>query len=70
MSFTIRVLIGLLAGLLLGGTHVAMSVVWQGTVGVSVGTFAERMTQPGVRRTMDLLTGLALLAFAVKLLFA
>jgi threonine/homoserine/homoserine lactone efflux protein len=56
--------------LLLGGTHVAMSVVWQGTVGVSVGTFAERMTQPGVRRTMDLLTGLALLAFAVKLLFA
>ncbi len=53
--------------LLLGGTHVAMSVVWQGTVGVSVGTFAERMARPEVRRWMDLVMAVALLAFAVKI---
>jgi threonine/homoserine/homoserine lactone efflux protein len=53
--------------LLLGGTHVAMSVVWQGAVGISVGLFAERMAQPGVRRGMDLAMGAALLAFALKI---
>jgi threonine/homoserine/homoserine lactone efflux protein len=53
--------------LLLGGTHVAMSVVWQGAVGVSVGTFAERMARPTVRRGMDLAMAVALLAFAVKI---
>jgi threonine/homoserine/homoserine lactone efflux protein len=53
--------------LLLGGTHVAMSVLWQGAVGVSVGIFAERMSRPGVRRWMDLAMGVVLLAFAVKI---
>ncbi len=53
--------------LLLGGTHVAMSVVWQGAVGVSVGTFAERMARPAVRRWLDLAMAVALLAFAVKI---
>ncbi len=52
--------------LLLGGAHVAMSVVWQGAVGISVGLFAERMARPGVRRVMDLVMGVALLAFALK----
>jgi len=53
--------------LLLGGTHVAMSVIWQGAVGVSVGTFAERMSRPTVRRWMDLAMAAALLALAVKI---
>ncbi len=53
--------------LLLGATHVAMSVVWQGAVGISVGMFAERMARPGVRRVLDLAMGVALLAFAVKI---
>ena len=53
--------------LLLGGTHVAMSVVWQGAVGISVGLFAERMARPGVRRGIDLAMGFALLAFALKI---
>ena len=53
--------------LLLGATHVAMSVVWQGVVGLSVGALAERMARPGVRRGMDLAMGAALLAFAVKI---
>jgi threonine/homoserine/homoserine lactone efflux protein len=56
--------------LLLGGTHVAMSVVWQGAVGVSVGTFARRMARPGVRRSMDVAMAVALLALAVKIAFA
>jgi len=54
--------------LLLGATHVAMSVVWLCAFAISVGTLAEHMTRPGVRRAMDMLTGLALLAFAVKLI--
>ncbi len=53
--------------LVLGGLHVAMSVVWQGFVAISVGTFAEHMTRPGVRRGIDLVMAVALLAFAVKL---
>ena len=53
--------------MLLGGTHVAMSVLWQGLVGISVGTFAERMARPRVRRAMDLAMGLALLGFAIKI---
>ena len=53
--------------LLLGGTHVAMSVVWQGAVGISVGLFAERMARPGVRRGIDLAMGFALLAFALEI---
>lgn len=52
---------------LLGGTHVVMSVVWQGAVGISVGLFAERMARPPVRRGMDLAMGVALVAFAVKI---
>ncbi len=53
--------------LLLGGTHVAMSVVWQGAVGLSVGLFAERMARPRARRAIDLVMGAALLAFAAKI---
>lgn len=56
--------------LLLAGTHVAMSVVWQGAVGVSVGTFAQRMARPAVRRCMDAAMAVALLAFAAKIVLA
>ncbi len=52
---------------LLGNTHVAMSVIWLTAFAISVGTLAEHMTKPPVRRTMDVLTGVALLAFAVKI---
>ncbi len=56
--------------LVLGGTHVAMSIVWQGIVGLSVGAFAEKMARPAVRRAMDLVMAAALLAFAVKIALA
>ena len=56
--------------LLLGGTHVAMSVVWQGAVGISVGLFAERMSRQGVRQVMDVAMGVALLAFAGKVVLS
>jgi threonine/homoserine/homoserine lactone efflux protein len=53
--------------LLLGGTHVAMSVVWQGVVGLSVGTFAAAMSRTSVRRVLDFVMAVALLVFAVKI---
>ncbi len=53
--------------LLLGGTHVAMSVVWLAAFAISVGTLARYMTRPSVRRAMDLLMGTTLLVFAVKI---
>ena len=37
----------------LGATHVSMSVVWQGSCGVAVGTAAEHMRRPSVRRVLD-----------------
>jgi threonine/homoserine/homoserine lactone efflux protein len=52
--------------LLLGGTHVAMSIVWLCAFAVSVGTLAERLARPGVRRVMDLAMAVALLGLAAK----
>ena len=54
--------------LLLGATHVAMSVVWQGSCGLAVGLAAEHMGRPSVRRALEGTTGLALLALAGRLL--
>jgi threonine/homoserine/homoserine lactone efflux protein len=53
--------------LLLGGTHVAMSIVWLAAFAISVGTLARHMTRPAVRRAMDLVMGVTLLAFALKI---
>jgi threonine/homoserine/homoserine lactone efflux protein len=54
--------------LLLGATHVAMSVVWQGSCGLAVGFAAEHMARPAVRRALDGLTGLLLVALGLRLL--
>jgi threonine/homoserine/homoserine lactone efflux protein len=54
--------------LLLGATHVAMSVVWQGSCGLAVGVLAERMSRPAVRRTLEGMTGAVLVALGARLL--
>ena len=54
--------------LLLGATHVAMSVVWQGSCGLAVGVLAERMARPAVRRTLEGITGAVLVALGIRLL--
>jgi threonine/homoserine/homoserine lactone efflux protein len=54
--------------LLLGATHVAMSVVWQGSCGLAVGLAAEHMGRPSVRRALEGMTGVALVALAARLL--
>jgi len=54
--------------LLLGATHVAMSVVWQGSCGVAVGLAAEHMARPVVRRTLEGITGAVLIALGARLL--
>jgi threonine/homoserine/homoserine lactone efflux protein len=54
--------------LLLGATHVAMSVVWQGSCGLAVGMAAEHMGRPVVRRTLEAVTGAILVFLGARLL--
>jgi len=54
--------------LVLAATHVAMALAWLFVFATAIGTFAERMSRPGVRRAMESLTGLVLLGFGVRLL--
>jgi len=54
--------------LLLGATHVAMSVAWQGSCGLAVGLAAEHMGRPLVRRALAGITGAVLLALGGRLL--
>lgn len=53
--------------LVLGGTHVAMSVVWQGSCGLAAGMAAERMSRPAVRRALEGLTGAILVFLGARL---
>jgi threonine/homoserine/homoserine lactone efflux protein len=55
--------------LVLGATHVAMSVVWQGSCGLAVGVAAEHMGRPAVRRTLEGITGAILVFLGARLLF-
>lgn len=55
--------------LMLGATHVAMSVVWQGSCGLAVGLAAEHMGRPAVRRTLEAITGAILVFLGARLLF-
>ncbi len=54
--------------LVLGATHVGMSVVWQGACGVAVGAAAEHMRRPAVRRTLEGVTGAVLVLLGARLL--
>jgi len=54
--------------LVLGATHVAMSVVWQGSCGLAVGMAADHMGRPAVRRTLEGVTGAILIVLGARLL--
>jgi len=53
---------------LLGATHVAMSVVWQGSCGLAAAVAADRLARPAVRRTLEGVTGAVLVALGLRLL--
>ena len=55
--------------LVLGATHVAMSVIWQGSCGLAVGMAADHMGRPAVRRTLEGVTGAILIYLGARLLF-
>jgi threonine/homoserine/homoserine lactone efflux protein len=55
--------------LVLGVTHVAMSVVWQGSCGLAAGMAAVRLGRPAVRRTLEGVTGAILIFLGARLLF-
>lgn len=55
--------------LVLGATHVAMSVVWQGSCGLAVGMAADHMGRPAVRRALEGATGAILVFLGARLLF-
>jgi threonine/homoserine/homoserine lactone efflux protein len=54
--------------LVLGATHVVMSVVWQGSCGIAVGVAAEHLRRPAVRRTLEGITGAILMLLGTRLL--
>jgi threonine/homoserine/homoserine lactone efflux protein len=54
--------------LVLGATHVAMSVVWQGSCGLAVGMAADHMGRPAVRRGLEGATGAILVLLGARLL--
>jgi threonine/homoserine/homoserine lactone efflux protein len=54
--------------LVLGATHVAMSIAWQGSCGLAVGMAAEHMRRPAVRRALEGLTGAILIVLGARLL--
>ena len=54
--------------LVLGATHVAMSVMWQGSCGMAVGMAAEHMNRPSVRRALEGITGAILVLLGARLL--
>ena len=53
--------------LVLGGTHVAMSIVWQGSCGLAAGMAAERMSRPAVLRALEGFTGAILVFLGARL---
>lgn len=53
----------------LGATHVAMSIIWQGSCGLAVGVVAEHIRRPAVRRTLERITGGVLVLLGARLLF-
>lgn len=54
--------------LLLGATHVVMSVGWQGFCGLAVGFAADHLARPAVRQALEGLTGAALVMMGARLL--
>jgi threonine/homoserine/homoserine lactone efflux protein len=54
--------------LVLGATHVAMSVVWQGSCGLAAGMTAEHMGRPVVRRALEGVTGAILVVLGARFL--
>jgi len=54
--------------LLLGATHVAMSVIWQGSCGLAVGMAADYTGRPAVRRGLEGAAGAILILLGARLL--
>ncbi len=54
---------------LLGATHVAMSVIWQGSCGLAAAFAADRLARPAVRRALEGITGAILVVLGVRLLW-
>jgi threonine/homoserine/homoserine lactone efflux protein len=54
--------------LVLGATHVAMSILWQGSCGLAVGMAADHMGRPAVRRALEGVTGAILILLGARLL--
>jgi threonine/homoserine/homoserine lactone efflux protein len=54
--------------LLLAATHVSMSLVWLSAFALAVGSLSEHVARPGVRRTMEIVTGGILVVLGVRLI--
>jgi threonine/homoserine/homoserine lactone efflux protein len=52
--------------LLLGAAHVTIAGAWHATYVWFIGTLSERIARPGVRRGLEMATGLILIALALR----
>lgn len=55
--------------ILLSAGHIFMSIIWLALIGVFVGYFQRHLEKPEVRKTIETLTGLALILFGLRLAF-
>ncbi|HET7698857.1 MAG TPA: LysE family translocator [Vicinamibacterales bacterium] len=55
------------SALTLTAIHVALAITWHSTWAAAGGTLAAMLTRPRPRRTLDAISGIALLALALKL---
>ena len=55
--------------LMLGGIFAALTLLWLAAYGIAVGHASALMRRPGVRKALDRITGVVLIAFGVRLAF-
>ncbi len=53
--------------LVLGATHISMSLAWLSVYAISIGTLSDHLTRPAVRRWMAGITGAVLIGLGMRL---
>lgn len=56
------------AALVLTGVHVTLAFTWHATCAMAAGALSHVLVTPSARRTIDLVAGLVLIVFAVRML--
>lgn len=55
--------------MILTGIHVTLAFTWHATCAAAAGALSRFLASPTVRRVIDLITGIVLIAFAIRMMF-